>query len=102
MTLFHRSCLVPHASTTRGHLALQDRPRRLGNSHFGFASVHWKVEVMLGMELEVWARRCYLARDRRSAGIPRKRRVATQLSGAAAREPWPAEDSIVIGAMAGQ
>jgi hypothetical protein len=34
--------------------------------------VHWKVQVMLGMELEVWARRCYLARDRRSAGIPRK------------------------------
>jgi hypothetical protein len=69
-------------STIHGHLAVQNRPPRLGNSRF--VSLRWGVE---GVELELRALRCRRATNARLAGRPRKRRVATQLSAASIREP---------------
>ena len=58
--------------------------------------------LKLDLEVELRSVQCFPTRNPRSAGRLRKRRVATQLSAASAREPWWPEDCIVIGAFAGQ
>ena len=77
--------LVVSVSTIHDHLALLDRPPRLRNSRF--VSFRWKVEMKLGVELELRALRRCPATNPRPAARPRKKRVATQLSAASTREP---------------